>query len=104
MLQPWQAPRSKAHTAEEWDALHADPAEGKSSRHTPTPSDAAAASKAEPGEEAATAVVKAELVDGGGAAVVKERKGLTVKERLEICQATERQRLTFCKVRAKPKP
>lgn len=26
------------------------------------------------------------------------RKALTAKERLEICQATERQRLAFCKV------
>lgn len=31
-----------------------------------------------------------------------ERKALTLKERLEVCQATERQRLTFCKVRIYP--
>lgn len=30
--------------------------------------------------------------------VKTERKALTLKERLEVCQTTERQRLTFCKV------
>lgn len=41
--------------------------------------------------------MKLELGNGHGRAG-KERKALTLKERLEICQATERQRLTFCKV------
>ena len=37
-------------------------------------------------------------VCGAGAKALGERKGLTMKERLQKCQQTERQRITFGKV------
>lgn len=88
-VQPWQVPKSKVYSHEEWEALHRESAE------TGKP----AALQSPLLEEAVTAepVVKQEVIMNGK--VVKERRGLTLKERLEICQATERQRLTFCKVR-----
>lgn len=83
------------YTAEEWEALHRETAEAgsKLNRQSVVPEDDAVKLEA--------MVVKQEgsLIIGKAP---KERKGLTLKERLEICQATERQRLTFCKVNSAP--
>ena len=88
-MQPWQVPKSKVYSHEEWELLHKDTAEAGKPTALQSPLLEEAVS-AEP-------VVKQEVVLNGK--ILKERRGLTLKERLEICQATERQRLTFCKVR-----
>ena len=114
VLQKWELPQSKMYTAEEWETLHAN---------APTPEpvkpeepadnqdvvmqdahDSAADTSAKPIKVEGEGNLKPEpLIEGAVSAVVKpesnpERRALTLKERLEICQATERQRLTFCKV------
>ena len=92
-LQPWQVPASKVHTPEDWDTILAEinipdnNAEGLKSQGSVVLDDAVKAElevKVEPSE--------------GGKPAKEQRKALTLKERLEVCQATERQRLSFCKV------
>lgn len=93
-MQPWQVPNSKQYTPEEWETAQLD---------------ITSANKSNEGLESqgsgvldnglkAEVVVKAEPQEGDKPAK-EQRKALTLKERLEICQATERQRLSFCKVR-----
>lgn len=92
-LQPWQVPASKVHPPEDWDTILAEinipdgNAEGLKSQGSVVLDDAVKAElevKVEPSE--------------GGKPAKEQRKALTLKERLEVCQATERQRLSFCKV------
>lgn len=95
--QPWQVPASRAFTPEEWEAEHAGEA------GTPAPEPPAAAADAlgfrvsADGAPAVKEEPKPEARPGRG-----DRRPLTLKERLEVCQATERQRLAFCKVRTEP--
>ncbi len=92
-LQPWQVPASKVHTPDDWDTILAE-------LHVP---DEKAEGLTSQGSVVLDEAVKAELavkVEPGdaGKPVKEQRKALTLKERLEVCQATERQRLSFCKV------
>ena len=93
ILQPWQVPRSKLHTPEEWDTLQAEV-------HASNKGGEGIASQ---GSGVLDSVMKAEAdvkvePQEADKPVKEQRKALTLKERLEVCQATERQRLSFCKV------
>jgi len=87
-VQPWQVPKSRTYTPEEWEAKLG---EGQESGRAPSQP----RSHGNPEVKAELFPVKQE---DGEVVKARERKGLTLKERLEVCQATERQRLTFCKV------
>lgn len=89
-VQPWQVPKSRTYTPEEWEAKLGEGQESGGAPSQPRSQD--------------NPEVKAELFpvkqEDGEVVKARERKGLTLKERLEVCQATERQRLTFCKVKS----
>lgn len=109
-VQTWQLPASKAYSAQEWEDFHPETSDAIPANDQP----------AENGSEAALKM-EADKKDADGDSVmqdpenpllppkdpgsdfqltrgVREKKALTLKERLEICQATEKERLTFCKV------
>jgi hypothetical protein len=87
-VQPWQVPKSRTYTPEEWEAKLGEGQEGGRAPSQP--------------QGQGIVEVKTELFpvkqEDGEVVKARERKSLTLKERLEVCQATERQRLTFCKV------
>ena len=86
-------PASKVHTPDDWDTILADisvPDENAKGLNSQSSVVLDEAVKAE-------LEVKVEPQEGNKPAK-EQRKALTLKERLEVCQATERQRLSFCKV------
>ena len=83
-------PKSSVLAPEEFEAATS---EGSEEGRAPSARNSPAPVQGDPDDKALALVEGKSLV---------ERKGLTLKERLEVCQATERQRLTFGKVADHP--
>lgn len=93
-VQPWQVPKSRLYTPEEWEAALT---EANSANKSNEGLQSQGSGVLDSGLKAEVDV-KAEPHEAEKPAK-EQRKALTLKERLEVCQATERQRLSFCKVR-----
>lgn len=92
LTQPWQVPKSRLYNPEEWEIALAE-------LQGPDMDDSCLVSQ---GSGVMDSGIKVEDTADAepqepGKPVKEQRKALTLKERLEICQATERQRLSFCK-------
>lgn len=98
----WQLPSARCLSAAEFEAAQRQASEGGEAEELTA--DAVEAEEEEQGARSGSEGATNGGSNGGTGGNGRRRKGPTLKERLERCRRTERERLTFGKARADPFP